>query len=79
MSEFPGLNMSKPKCSLVNLKSDGRATDSMATIRDRVVQGAVWLILEPIFEAVLYDNTYGVLTKTELCGSDVWCNRGSYV
>src|SRR6266545_3860997 len=33
------------------------------TIRDRVVQGALKLILEPIFEADFYDGSYGYRPK----------------
>ena len=37
----------------------GLRTLSMPTIRDRVVQGALTLILEPIFEADVQPGSYG--------------------
>ena len=41
-------------------KGGGRVrTISIPTIRDRVVQGAIRLILEPIFEADFSDSSYG--------------------
>lgn len=45
-------------------KSDGRyRTLGIPTIRDRVVQGALKLILEPIFEADFQDGSYGYRPK----------------
>lgn len=40
-------------------KEKGTRTLKIATIRDRVVQGALKLILEPIFEADFQDGSYG--------------------
>ena len=41
-------------------KGGGRVrTISIPTIRDRVVQGAIRLVLEPIFEADFSDSSYG--------------------
>lgn len=46
-------------------KGDGKKTRRLAipTIKDRVVQGTAWLILEPIFEADFCDNTFGYRPK----------------
>ena len=46
-------------------KGDGKQTRRLGipTIKDRVVQGAVWLILEPIFEADFCENTFGYRPK----------------
>lgn len=45
-------------------KSDGKyRTLGIPTIRDRVVQGALKLILEPIFEADFQDGSYGYRPK----------------
>jgi RNA-directed DNA polymerase len=37
---------------------------SIPSIRDRVVQGALKLILEPIFEADFQSGSYGISTQT---------------
>ena len=46
-------------------KGDGKKTRRLGipTVKDRVVQGAVWLILEPIFEADFCNNTFGYRPK----------------
>jgi len=45
-------------------KGDGRTrTLGIPAIRDRVVQGALKLILEPIFEADFQDGSYGYRPK----------------
>jgi RNA-directed DNA polymerase len=45
-------------------KDDGKARVlGIPTIRDRVVQGALKLILEPIFEADFHDGSYGYRPK----------------
>jgi len=42
---------------------------SIPSIRDRVVQGALKLILEPIFEADFQPGSYGYRIKRILSGS----------
>ena len=46
-------------------KSDGKSTRTLkiAAIRGRIVQGAVKLIIEPIFEADFKDGSYGYRPK----------------
>lgn len=44
-------------------KAKGTRTLGIPTIRDRVVQGALKLILEPIFEADFQDGSYGYRPK----------------
>ena len=44
-------------------KEKGKRTLKIATIRDRVVQGALKLILEPIFEADFQEGSYGYRPK----------------
>jgi len=45
-------------------KSDGKSrTLGIPTIRDRIVQGALKLVLEPIFEADFQDGSYGYRPK----------------
>jgi len=44
-------------------KSSSRKRDKSSSIRDRVVQGALKLILEPIFEADFQPGSYGYRPK----------------
>ena len=44
-------------------KEQGKRTLKIATIRDRIVHGALKLILEPIFEADFQEGSYGYRPK----------------
>ena len=51
------------KVSIPKTSGKGTRTLKIPTIRDRIVQGAIKLILEPIFEADFQDGSYGYRPK----------------
>lgn len=67
-------------------KGEGKTRQlGIPTIRDRVVQGAVRLILEPIFEADFCDNVYGYRPKRSCAeamhrvGAAAMCSKLTHV
>ena len=53
----------KNRSTYIPKKTGGQRKLSIPAIRDRVVQGAVALILEPVFEADFQDGSYGYRPK----------------